>query len=170
MRTSRRTEVPIHRDRFALIVDNDRTRIVVHELDLTMELHHGNHDVARVLWQLLNANVVSVTAERVDWPNRNEEPVPIARVHDVEPLASRFHHLKSADPTLADLVAFVNQTFQSSTLSWEAKYNMIFSDHVSKRIFELLPFDYYDPDMDYQDDVTAFVQALNAHVKRANHD
>lgn len=48
---------------------------------------------------------------------------------------------------------------------WEILYNKIFSPSVSKRIFSLLPnFSYYDPDTSYQDDVEAFVNALNIEI------
>ncbi len=49
----------------------------------------------------------------------------------------------------------------ASDLPWNEKYNMIFSDEVSGQ-FSL---DYYDPDMDYEDDVRAFMSALEEHMK-----
>lgn len=47
-----------------------------------------------------------------------------------------------------------------SDLSWSKKYDMIFSDEISAK-FKL---DYYDPDMDYEDDVRAFMKALEEHL------
>lgn len=49
-------------------------------------------------------------------------------------------------------------------LSWEQKYDLIFSDAVSRRLFDFckkhgLTFEYYDPDTTYEDDVMAFVHA-----------
>jgi hypothetical protein len=36
------------------------------------------------------------------------------------------------------------------------KYDLIFSDEISKK----LPFDWLDPDMDYEDDICAFMSAF----------
>lgn len=67
--------MPIKREAFAIILDDNRSRIVLQELDLTLELRHDNAEVAKILWQLLNATVVTATAELVDWDTRNELPV-----------------------------------------------------------------------------------------------
>lgn len=48
-----------------------------------------------------------------------------------------------------------------SSMSWKTKYEIIFSPEISQAIYETnVNFDYYDPDMDYQDDVVAFVSAV----------
>ena len=47
-----------------------------------------------------------------------------------------------------------------SSLEWEQKYDMIFS----KEISHLFKFDWYDPDSSYEDDVIAYMQALEAHM------
>ncbi len=58
---------------------------------------------------------------------------------------------------LADLV----QSTVDSDASWESKYNLIFSDECSRVIFANGPLpDYYDPDMNYEDDVRAFAEAV----------
>jgi hypothetical protein len=40
-----------------------------------------------------------------------------------------------------------------SNLSWKDKYDLIFSDEISQRV----DFEWYDPDMDYEDDAHAFM-------------
>jgi hypothetical protein len=47
-----------------------------------------------------------------------------------------------------------------SDMSWEDKYDAIFSDRISKRVFSLLHLDYCDPDTTYEEDVMAFVDAF----------
>jgi hypothetical protein len=48
----------------------------------------------------------------------------------------------------------------ASDLSWKKKYDMIFSEEVSQK-FSL---DYYDPDTSYEDDVNAFMGALDEYM------
>lgn len=48
---------------------------------------------------------------------------------------------------------------------WKTMYDMVFSDNISGRAFEMiqdagLSMDYYDPDTSYQEDVEAFARAL----------
>lgn len=48
-----------------------------------------------------------------------------------------------------------------SGLAWKTKYGMIFSEDVSKLLLDYFPTnDYYDPDMNYDDDVIAFMNWL----------
>jgi len=47
-----------------------------------------------------------------------------------------------------------------SDMSWEEKYDHIFSDEISNRVLQLTDFDYYDPDTSYEDDVWAFMNAF----------
>ena len=61
---------------------------------------------------------------------------------------------------LKDLHKQVNEIFNSS-VDWEVKYDLIFSKRVSGKINDLISLDYYDPDTSYEEDVTAFVNALN---------
>lgn len=67
---------------------------------------------------------------------------------------------KTSLSELRELHAQVNEIFDSE-LPWETKYDLIFSERVSRCIFELIHIDYCDPDTSYQEDVTAFVDALN---------
>lgn len=54
----------------------------------------------------------------------------------------------------------VNQIFNSD-LSWEVKFELIFSENIADQIYSIIQLDYYDPDTSYEEDVRAFVNALN---------
>lgn len=60
-----------------------------------------------------------------------------------------------------------NQTIKifESDLSWEDKYEKIFSTEISGTITRLIRLWYYDPDTSYEEDVTAFVQAFKDYMK-----
>lgn len=45
-----------------------------------------------------------------------------------------------------------------SDRDWETKYDMIFNENVSMRMYKLVNFHPYDPDTSYQEDVEAFVR------------
>jgi ATP:corrinoid adenosyltransferase len=49
----------------------------------------------------------------------------------------------------------------ASDLDWETKYNLIFSDDMSMKV----KFDWFDPDMDYQDDVMAWIDGFDRHMR-----
>lgn len=53
-----------------------------------------------------------------------------------------------------------NRIFNSEA-SWEAKYDLIFSDAISEKVFREIHLDYCDPDTSYEEDVTAFINAFN---------
>lgn len=53
-----------------------------------------------------------------------------------------------------------NRIFKSEA-SWETKYELIFSDAISERVFQEIQLDYCDPDTSYEEDVTAFINAFN---------
>lgn len=62
-----------------------------------------------------------------------------------------------------------NEIFNSD-MSWETKYNLIFSKNISGVFYALLEeinehFNYYDPDCDYDDDVIAFISAINEKIE-----
>lgn len=62
---------------------------------------------------------------------------------------------------LRDLHAQVNEIFLLE-LPRETKYDLVFSKHVSRQVFDLIHLDYCDPDTTYQEDLTAFVEAFNS--------
>lgn len=50
---------------------------------------------------------------------------------------------------------------RNSGRAWEEKYDMIFSEQISKKIAATdVRIDYYDPDTSYEEDVNAYVNAL----------
>ena len=57
------------------------------------------------------------------------------------------------------------QTVIESDISWETKYDYVFSKQISTRVFQLINLDYYDPDTTYKADVEAFANALNEYCK-----
>lgn len=58
----------------------------------------------------------------------------------------------------------MNKIFDSETLGWEEKYELIFSDRISRFVFDNCSLDYYDPDTSYEEDVKAFVNAFNEYM------
>jgi hypothetical protein len=51
-------------------------------------------------------------------------------------------------------------------LAPEDKYDVVFSDMISRKIHKLLPdFEYYDPDASYEEDYMAFINALKHYVE-----
>ena len=54
------------------------------------------------------------------------------------------------------------QRVVTSDLEWQDKYDMIFSDGISS----MFSLDYYDPDTSYEEDVMAFMNALDEHMKK----
>jgi len=60
-----------------------------------------------------------------------------------------------------ELAGFAQLVRDNPNLSWEVKYDIVFSDSVHGEIKKLFPhFDWYDPDASYSDDVRAYVDAL----------
>lgn len=48
----------------------------------------------------------------------------------------------------------------ASDLEWKDKYDMIFSEEISRKI----SLDYYDPDTTYEEDVMAFMKAFDSYM------
>jgi ATP:corrinoid adenosyltransferase len=48
-----------------------------------------------------------------------------------------------------------------SDLDWDVKYRMIFSDEICRKV----SFDWFDPDMDYEDDVRAWMSGFDEHMR-----
>lgn len=67
---------------------------------------------------------------------------------------------------LRDLHAYAKKVFDDDTIDWELKYDLIFNENVSRRVFSLTQLDYYDPDTTYQEDVTAFMNAFDDEMAR----
>lgn len=49
----------------------------------------------------------------------------------------------------------------ASDLDWDQKYDLIFSKDMSRKV----EFDWCDPDMDYQDDVMAWMDGFDRHMR-----
>lgn len=63
----------------------------------------------------------------------------------------------------------------NSDMPWETKYKLIFSKNISRKFNELIEeinehFNYYDPDSDYDDDVIAFMSAMNEKIEEIIRD
>lgn len=52
-----------------------------------------------------------------------------------------------------------------SSLTWSEKYDLIFSDKISKKVMKIIHLDYYDPDTSYEEDVRAYMDAFNERIK-----
>jgi hypothetical protein len=50
----------------------------------------------------------------------------------------------------------------SSELKWDEKYDLIFSDEISNNF----SFEWYDPDLDYEDDVLAYMRGFDEYMKK----
>jgi hypothetical protein len=49
----------------------------------------------------------------------------------------------------------------ASDLDWDKKYDLIFSEDMSHKV----EFDWCDPDMDYEDDVMAWMDGFDRHMR-----
>lgn len=57
------------------------------------------------------------------------------------------------------------QRIYNSDLSWEAKFDLIFSSEGSQKFCKLARhFDWYDPDTTYEEDVSAFFYAAKSYL------
>jgi hypothetical protein len=54
------------------------------------------------------------------------------------------------------------EIFESS-ISWEAKYDLIFSDNISQKV----SFRWYDPDTSYEEDVTYFMEEFDTYMNES---
>lgn len=66
---------------------------------------------------------------------------------------------------IKELHAKANRIYNSE-LSWKDKYDLIFSEDITMQVFAEMDLNYYDPDMDYSDDVHAFMEAFNEEVEK----
>ena len=64
-----------------------------------------------------------------------------------------------------ELASLYNQAryLVEGSLPWEAKYHLIFDD-IAPKVRALLPFNYYDSDGDYEDDVSAWWNAFRENL------
>ncbi len=72
---------------------------------------------------------------------------------------------KNSKADLRHLVSELEEVLDDDELSWERKYTLVFGSHRTKVVPLLkragLTLDYYDPDTSYEEDVRAYVYALD---------
>lgn len=66
-----------------------------------------------------------------------------------------------------ELKKLINEVIRiyESEATWEIKYDLIFSKHLSHRIRDIVKIDYYDPDTSYEEDLKAYVDALKQYLE-----
>ena len=57
-----------------------------------------------------------------------------------------------------------NEIYSNISLTWKQKFDLIFSDEISQKVFDLINLDYYCPDTSYEEDVIAFMDAFNKYI------
>ena len=62
-------------------------------------------------------------------------------------------------------IYFKAEIIVESDMSWEEKYDLIFSSEISQKVCKLARgFDYYDPDTTYEEDVMAFFNSFKEYL------
>ena len=74
--------------------------------------------------------------------------------------------MKTLEEKLEKLNRKANEIYESEFFTWEEKYDQIFSEKISRKVFKMIRLDYYDPDTSYQDDVQAFMTAFNERLNK----
>jgi hypothetical protein len=74
--------------------------------------------------------------------------------------------MKTLEEKLEKLNRKANEIYESEFFTWEEKYDQIFSEKISRKVFKMIRLDYYDPDTSYQDDVQAFMIAFNERLNK----
>lgn len=65
---------------------------------------------------------------------------------------------------LVELAQFISR---SDKLTWEEKFDLIFSDRISGAIHRTgIEFEYYNPDTTHQEDVCAYIKAVSSKADR----
>jgi hypothetical protein len=73
--------------------------------------------------------------------------------------------MKTTKEKLRKLNEKANIIYNDEFLTWDEKYDQIFSEKISRKVFDLIRLDYYDPDTSYEEDVSAFMRAFNERMK-----
>ena len=62
-------------------------------------------------------------------------------------------------------IYFKAKTIVESDMSWESKYDLIFSEEISRKFSSIARgFDYYDPDTTYEEDVMAWYNSAHEYL------
>jgi hypothetical protein len=59
---------------------------------------------------------------------------------------------------------FQTEIIIESDLSWEEKYDKIFSNEISRRVYSMTSHNWYDPDTTYEEDVMAFYNSFTEYL------
>jgi hypothetical protein len=107
-----------------------------------------------------------------EFPEQFAELVAAPAVTSGEAL---FAELLALEKTMSTVVETARSGDREYDDPWQHAYDSIFCDDVSRRIgaiFEEMGvyFDYYDPDMDYDDDVLAFYNAVKDKLEELKPD
>lgn len=69
------------------------------------------------------------------------------------------------------LVERMNTIYDNEFWSWKTRYDLIFHKDISGAITTLdVELDYFDPDISFKDDLTAYVGAVREYAKQLRHD
>jgi hypothetical protein len=109
---------------------------------------------------------------------KREFPDQFAELVTAPALTSKeacFAELLALEKTMTALIETARSGNREYDDPWQHAYDSIFCDDVSRRIgaiFEEMGvyFDYYDPDMDYDDDVLAFYNAVKDKLEELKPD
>ena len=85
--------------------------------------------------------------------------------YDVDELLLIANAIEGPPALDAELVEFVEiydmaRQIVDSGADWETKYQLIFSNRISRRAQSLVAFDWYDPDTSEEEDVREFMRAF----------
>lgn len=108
-----------------------------------------------------------VTYEAISYRMGNKSQAIKSKEHDRYPqalLEGINEALKLIDSPTLNVVLIYHKAKEifESTKTWDEKYDLIFSDNISKKVYHL--FDWYDPDTTYEEDVTAFMNHFERYI------
>ena len=78
----------------------------------------------------------------------------------------KMKELLKKEDEMIDIFQKMKSIIYDDSLEWEEKFQLVFSNEISNKIYLLVTsLDYYDPDSGYQDDTLAFYQAVKEYLK-----
>lgn len=140
----------------------------------TVECEHPleiRHDETGSVATMLGAH--AVVAELLSEMEAELSPAPVARPSQAQSFAE-LEQIVQRSQRLVDVASgFGHEDGESAQASeaWQTAYDLVFSSEISHRAAEMCAvlnrkFDYYDPDLGYEEDVQAYHRALTAHVAK----
>jgi hypothetical protein len=103
--------------------------------------------------------------------NMDFEPISIEKLDEIIKYCKdmKFNIMESSlieQNELKSIFQIMESIVNNTEIDWNEKYDQIFSNDISKKIFALFPeIDYYDPDSGYEDDILAFYRAVRNKLK-----